>query len=328
MATTTRLPITDPDVRRKFERSFRQTEDIPDGLDTPCWLSQRKPDKDGYTNYRWNGVLYKSHRFSYMLYVAESEDIEPGMDVDHRCRRRKCVQPDHLELVTHTENMRRIAERKMVISDDHEEPEDDTPIEPEVILESIRELLADKPFEGALGIVSELGTPWRDFKDTEDFDPDNKWQRAALFLYAVECGVRPRLAARVIFNATPFAMHNWSKNDEWQKDFAEARKAMQHRRWGDYRDNWFDRAERKLRTMSADDLAKHGRIIVQKEAIDADVHKASSKGAPALTAGGNNYFLIVNGDPDKLLDQIIDSTARHIPDERPALPPPDDDEDD
>jgi hypothetical protein len=45
-----------------------------------------------------------SHRFSYQTMVG---DIPVGYEVDHLCRVRNCVRPDHLEAVTVAENRRR-----------------------------------------------------------------------------------------------------------------------------------------------------------------------------------------------------------------------------
>jgi hypothetical protein len=44
------------------------------------------------------------HRVAYERWKGP---IPPGMDVDHLCRNRGCVEPDHLEAVTHLENVRR-----------------------------------------------------------------------------------------------------------------------------------------------------------------------------------------------------------------------------
>ena len=53
----------------------------------------------------WDGekVTY-AHRVVYSILVGE---IEKGLDLDHLCRNRKCVNPDHLEPVTRSENLRR-----------------------------------------------------------------------------------------------------------------------------------------------------------------------------------------------------------------------------
>jgi hypothetical protein len=45
-----------------------------------------------------------AHRFSYELHGGVLID---GMDIDHRCRNRLCVNPEHLEQVDRKENLRR-----------------------------------------------------------------------------------------------------------------------------------------------------------------------------------------------------------------------------
>lgn len=77
-------------------------------LQDKCWLWARAIDATGY------GVLglsidgkrkkYLAHR---VVYEALKGAIEKGYDVDHLCRARSCINPDHLEAVTHRENMRR-----------------------------------------------------------------------------------------------------------------------------------------------------------------------------------------------------------------------------
>lgn len=44
------------------------------------------------------------HRVMYENFVGE---IPTGMELDHLCKTRQCINPAHLEPVTHVENMRR-----------------------------------------------------------------------------------------------------------------------------------------------------------------------------------------------------------------------------
>lgn len=53
----------------------------------------------------WNGFRPEgAHRVSYRAFVA---DIPDGMQLDHLCRVRACVNPGHLEIVTAQENLHR-----------------------------------------------------------------------------------------------------------------------------------------------------------------------------------------------------------------------------
>lgn len=45
-----------------------------------------------------------AHRVSYILFNTA---IDAGLQIDHLCRNRKCVKPEHLEVVTPKENMAR-----------------------------------------------------------------------------------------------------------------------------------------------------------------------------------------------------------------------------
>lgn len=69
-------------------------------------------DSDGYSNLR-GGESVLGHRVAYrMRYGA----IPQGLTLDHLCRNRACVNPAHLEPVTHQENIRRaVAARRTCI---------------------------------------------------------------------------------------------------------------------------------------------------------------------------------------------------------------------
>jgi hypothetical protein len=71
----------------------------------PCWLWTASLIPFGYGQFgAESGVNVRAHRFAYELLVGP---IPEGMQLDHLCRVRHCVNPDHLEPVTHKEHMRR-----------------------------------------------------------------------------------------------------------------------------------------------------------------------------------------------------------------------------
>lgn len=46
----------------------------------------------------------RAYALSYRMHKG---DVPAGLELDHLCRNRRCCNPDHLEPVTHQENMRR-----------------------------------------------------------------------------------------------------------------------------------------------------------------------------------------------------------------------------
>lgn len=74
---------------------------VPTGF---CWEWSAGLDPAGYGRFGLNRTAALAHRVSYEMLVGP---IVGGLHVDHLCRNRKCVNPDHMDLVTNEENIRR-----------------------------------------------------------------------------------------------------------------------------------------------------------------------------------------------------------------------------
>lgn len=66
-----------------------------------CWIWTSTLDRYGYGKFFSGGATLKAHRVAYQFLLGP---IPGGLDIDHRCRVRNCVNPDHLEPVTRREN--------------------------------------------------------------------------------------------------------------------------------------------------------------------------------------------------------------------------------
>ena len=69
-----------------------------------CWQWTACTDSHGYGHFKVDGRGVGAHRFAYEYFVGPIPD---GLELDHLCRVRNCVNPAHLEAVTHAENIRR-----------------------------------------------------------------------------------------------------------------------------------------------------------------------------------------------------------------------------
>ena len=83
------------------ERFWEKVEPCPT---SGCWHWTAAKDQDGYGMFRWDGGARRAHRVSYTELVGP---IPEGLQIDHLCRNRGCVNPAHLEPVTNRENVLR-----------------------------------------------------------------------------------------------------------------------------------------------------------------------------------------------------------------------------
>lgn len=77
--------------------------------DDGCMVWQRNISNAGYGQMNWKpgkgqAVISGAHRLIYHLTV---EPVQVGKVIDHLCRNRACVRPDHLEMVQQRENVMR-----------------------------------------------------------------------------------------------------------------------------------------------------------------------------------------------------------------------------
>src|SRR5688572_20139543 len=66
-----------------------------------CWNWTAATTK-GYGVFWWNGRLVPAHRLCYESTVCA---VPAGHEVDHMCRNRRCVRPDHLATADHRSNV-------------------------------------------------------------------------------------------------------------------------------------------------------------------------------------------------------------------------------
>lgn len=69
-----------------------------------CWEWTGARTRNGYGHVKVGGIHWMAHRYAYTVQVGPIPD---GLQLDHLCRNRACINPAHLEPVSHGENLRR-----------------------------------------------------------------------------------------------------------------------------------------------------------------------------------------------------------------------------
>lgn len=70
---------------------------------TGCFLFTGRLDPKGYGAFDLKDGSVRAHRYAFETFGV----VPVGLELDHLCRVRCCVNPEHMEAVTHAENMRR-----------------------------------------------------------------------------------------------------------------------------------------------------------------------------------------------------------------------------
>ena len=99
----------DPTIQSKWRKwtFYDRTSGKWDVSASGCWEWSGAKQSNGYGVIRVLGETIRAHRY---VYEHMAGRIPDGMELDHLCRNPPCVNPGHLEPVTHEENMRRAAE--------------------------------------------------------------------------------------------------------------------------------------------------------------------------------------------------------------------------
>lgn len=106
-ATDFQVQILDSIRKRAVELFMNRIQkSIIEDTATGCWLWQKTLNRDGYALIWVHNKAHSAHRFMYEFLCGTIPD---GLELDHLCRVRNCVNPEHLEPVTRAENMRRVA---------------------------------------------------------------------------------------------------------------------------------------------------------------------------------------------------------------------------
>jgi hypothetical protein len=119
------------------DRFWSQTTPEPT---TGCWLWMSTVGPTGYGAFALRGINWKAHRLAYHLHRGP---IPAGLIVRHRCDTPLCVNPAHLVLGTHAENVADRVRRCRTVTNQGR-----APLTPEAI-SAMQELYASGAFTQA-----------------------------------------------------------------------------------------------------------------------------------------------------------------------------------
>lgn len=89
-----------PEKRSTIEKLLRDHVAVTE----TCWIWTGALKEKGYGQVSWQGKNKRAHKLFYECFKGPVKD---GLVLDHLCRVRRCVNPDHLEAVTPKVNSER-----------------------------------------------------------------------------------------------------------------------------------------------------------------------------------------------------------------------------
>lgn len=161
-------------------------------------------DKDGYGTFNADGKKYRAHVYAY---VQAYGPVPEGLEVDHLCHRRNCVNPQHLEAKTHIANLAQRSDR-----------------------------ISDEPAYDA-GLDAELETLSADLISAE---PEVTRGPGGRFLpgMAPKSPGRPRKGRSILDTTQELAERRWKQVARAAVARLERDDAVGNRAWSDYRDTF------------------------------------------------------------------------------------------
>ncbi len=90
------LEVTKPIIMDIIDKTYFITRIKVDDISN-CWLWTGSMSSTGYGIACFNREYYRAHRISYFMFNGK---ISQDLVIDHMCRNKQCVNPDHLREVT------------------------------------------------------------------------------------------------------------------------------------------------------------------------------------------------------------------------------------
>lgn len=295
-------PLLTEEFKESFNKKWRLNND-------GCWIWTAARDKDDYGQVAvgsGKGRIRRAHRVAYMLYsgnlIPRGEDGE-WMDIDHTCHMRRCVNPEHLELVTHATNMKNLRKKNDWAEDDEAFERKNRQTSPEVIMAEALELLRRSNVDGkgsGYDIVSANDRPWQHPAIRDGYMGVDKICRVRLFMDVVRMGVDWKVACKDILEVSTFAVYDWSSNPDWRDDFAAAKREGRRNRYSVLEERHIDEMERKIDFADFKEISDSlKKLREQDEDRIATKKGQDNNGLPNIT-------IVLGANPEKALRALVD----------------------